>query len=298
MGNGKGHIGNGYKYLFQRISEEGSFDRFLAWAVFLYRTSHWSLFNSALAYIQRNGCVCLKSEKDWEKIGRTVKSSATPIVIMQPFGPVTFVYDFADTEGENVPIDLQRFNEFIEPPLQPISEVILGNAKEICPRLGVKYYERSMGAGQCGESQIRKNRMYYGAKSSKKRKIGWYEIVINSNCNATSKVTTIFHELGHILCGHLPLDKEKRKENSLKVPDRTDDHLDPSIEEWEAEKVCEVTCRMLGLEYDSRAYLSEYGYGSLFEKKTGSARLVLDAADKIIRLLESTKKEKRIDISI
>lgn len=70
------------------------------------------------------------------------------------------------------------------------------------------------------------------------------------------------------------------------------------MEEWEAEKVCEVTCRMLGLEYDSRAYLSEYGYGSLFEKKTGSARLVLDAADKIIRLLEPTKKEKRIDISI
>lgn len=49
---------------------------------------------------------------------------------------------------------------------------------------------------------------------------------------------------------------------------------------------------MVGLEYVSRAYLSEYGYGSLFEKKTGSARLVLDAADKIIRLLDSTKKRE------
>lgn len=295
MASDNNRVGNGYKFLFQRLTENGSFNNFLDWAVFLYQTSHWSLFNAALAYLQRDSCVCLKSESAWEKIGRTVKSSATPIVIMQPFGPVAFVYDLADTEGACVPENLQSFDEFIEPPLQPISKVILGSMKELCTDLGVKYYEKPMGAGKCGESRIRKNRMYYGAASKdKKRKIGWYEIIINSNCNDTSKATTIFHELGHILCGHLPLEKEKRKENSLKVPDRKDDNLDLSMKEWEAEKVCETTCRMLGIEYDASGYLSEYGYGSLFEKKTGSARIVLDAADKIMKMLELIEKRNRL----
>lgn len=278
---------SGYCYLFQKIIEKGEWESFLRYALRARLKQRWSLFNSALAYSQRSGCVYLATETKWEKMGRTIKASATPIVIMQPFGPVTFVYDLADTEGDYVSRDLQEYLDFIEPPLQPLSEETIESLKYVCRCLKIKYSEKQMGAGKAGFASIRGN--FLEPEKNKKRKIGWYEIVINTNCNATAKALTILHELGHILCGHLVLTKEQRRESALTTPDRSKEKLNRNIEEWEAEKVCEVTCRMLGLYYDSTDYLAGYGYYGYEcgeNSPVGDVRIVLDASDKIMKLVD------------
>ena len=42
------------------------------------------------------------------RFGRTVNPKARPLVILAPMGPVAFVYDFADTEGEKLPRELEQ----------------------------------------------------------------------------------------------------------------------------------------------------------------------------------------------
>lgn len=285
---------SGYTFLFQKIIEENNWESFLDYAVWAWQTQNWSLFNSALAFLQRDGCVYLATEVKWNQMGRTIKSSANPIVIMVPFGPITFVYDLADTEGEYVPKDLQCFQDFIEPLPQAVSENTLIILKNLCNHLGIVYSEKRMGARKGGEAKRLEKRKYFQDYSgkNKKRKIGWFEIVINGNCNTTQKALSLLHELGHILCGHLILDKILKKDISFSIPDRSKENLTKNMCEWEAEKVCVVACRMLGMKYDSAEYLDGYGFSEFSNTQVGSLRIALDAADKIIRFVSGYKKRK------
>jgi hypothetical protein len=55
------------------------------------------LFNAMLIRVQRPGALAVASRRRWQDYGRTVAPDAVPIVILQPFGPVQFVYDVGDT---------------------------------------------------------------------------------------------------------------------------------------------------------------------------------------------------------
>ncbi|MBK7442542.1 MAG: hypothetical protein IPI65_13570 [Bacteroidetes bacterium] len=46
--------------------------------------------------------IVLSAEK-WKKYRRTIKKNARPLLILMPFGPVEFVYDITDTEGDEIP---------------------------------------------------------------------------------------------------------------------------------------------------------------------------------------------------
>jgi hypothetical protein len=47
---------------------------------------------------------------DWrERFGRKPKDGARPLLILWPFGPVALVYDIIDTEGKELPQDVQSF---------------------------------------------------------------------------------------------------------------------------------------------------------------------------------------------
>ena len=285
----KSYKRRGYGFLFQKIIEDGRYDRFLEFAVWIWVTRRWSLFNSALIFLQRTGCVWLLPEEKWKDMGRTIKSSATPIVIMVPFGPVAFVYDLADTEGNRVPHQFQSFTDFIEPPPQPVGEEVLRSLKNLCASLGIVYSERQMGAAQAGEvKRLLQAKIFRegNALKNEKPKIGWFEIIINQNCNTTQKAIAVLHELGHIFCGHFSMDKEKKKMLSFNFPDRSYEKLDEGRREWEAEKVCEIVCRILGLQYDSSKYLSGYQCAFSGEARDGSLRITLDAADKLIRPID------------
>ncbi len=70
---------------------------------FLARFRSYSLFNAILIRVQRPGALAVASRRRWQNCGRIVAPDAVPIVILQPFGPVQFVYDVGDTQGSPLP---------------------------------------------------------------------------------------------------------------------------------------------------------------------------------------------------
>jgi len=61
---------------------------------FVRRFRFYSPYNAFLIHIQRPGAIYVAPPHRWKRqYGRTVKPNANPIVIMQPMGPVMFVFD-------------------------------------------------------------------------------------------------------------------------------------------------------------------------------------------------------------
>ncbi len=87
--------------LLNRIIEEGLWEDFIAFASFMRREKRYSIFNSALIYLQRPGALYVDTETGWNKNKRYIGPGVTPIVVVHPFGPVNFVYEYADTYGGN-----------------------------------------------------------------------------------------------------------------------------------------------------------------------------------------------------
>ena len=71
---------------------------------FTSRLRHIAPFNAMLLHIQKPGLSFAARPVDWwKRFGRRPKRHARPLVILRPFGPVDFVYDVLDTEGEPIP---------------------------------------------------------------------------------------------------------------------------------------------------------------------------------------------------
>jgi len=66
-------------------------------------------FNAMLVHIQKPGTRFVAPPHRWlNEYGRTVKPGAQPLVILQPMGPVMFVFDSSDTEGDPLPPDVEN----------------------------------------------------------------------------------------------------------------------------------------------------------------------------------------------
>lgn len=69
----------------------------------------YSPFNAMLVHIQRPGARSVAPAHRWlYKYGRTIKPGARPLVILQPMGPVMFVFDVSDTEGASLPPEVEK----------------------------------------------------------------------------------------------------------------------------------------------------------------------------------------------
>src|SRR5439155_4977291 len=77
---------------------------------FVVRLRNFAPFNAMLLQVQKPGLSYAASARDWyERFGRSPKEGARPLLILWPFGPVALVYDFLDTEGEDLPEDVASF---------------------------------------------------------------------------------------------------------------------------------------------------------------------------------------------
>ena len=64
-----------------------------------YYTGRGSTYNAFLIHTQRPGATYVAPSYRWKKeYGRLIKPNSLPIVILQPMGPVMFVFDVSDTE--------------------------------------------------------------------------------------------------------------------------------------------------------------------------------------------------------
>ena len=68
---------------------------------FIAQFRSYAPFNCMLVYIQNPDVTYFASVRDWsDRFGRRPMESARPMVILQPFGPVMFLYDVSETEAD------------------------------------------------------------------------------------------------------------------------------------------------------------------------------------------------------
>lgn len=228
---------------------------------FVARFRFYSPYNAMLIHTQMPGARFVAPPHRWERdYGRIIKPGVRPIVILQPMGPVMFVYDVSDTETTKWARDLPRE---VEHPFETWHGVIGGGLEQLtegAKRDGLrvtKTQDGSQSAGSiCPSSKESKATQdfftgYDEAKKPQYAKIPVkYELLVNGKMSREAQYATIVHELAHLYCGHMGTPNKKW------WPDRRG--LRKEIEELEAESVAFLVCSRLGIDNPSDEYLAGY----------------------------------------
>lgn len=215
-------------------------------------------FNAMLVHIQKPGSRFVAPPSRWQaEYGRRIKPGALPLVILQPMGPVMFVFDVSDTE----PVDEKAVGlpRGVIEPFEVRGGHIDGESGrtiENARRDGVAVHEQPQGSQLAGlirsvpEGQriVRKAGTPRGKPSVLPLR---YELLLSANHSAEAKYATLVHELAHLYCGHLGTP------NAQWWPDRRG--LSQEVREFEAESVCYLVCRRAGIDNPSEQYLAGYG---------------------------------------
>lgn len=233
--------------LFHLTTQYRSGERFAELLRFVSRFRRYSPFNAMLIHIQKPGSVYVSPPSRWRRdYGRSIKPNAQPVVILQPMGPVMFVFDVSDTEGEPLPPKFEKPLEVRDGKVGSELDRLIENAK----RDGVRVLMAKHGShrgGSIGETETTGQRVFIDDKRDVPLR---YELLLSEHLSKASRFATLVHELGHLYCGHLGTP------NSKWWPDRQG--LRKEVREFEAESVAYLVCKRNGIETTSDEYLSGY----------------------------------------
>lgn len=247
--------------LFQSIvrkKNSGDLEKFFD---FLKSSPHQAPFNNALVFAQRPECVYYMTADQWEAIhGQKIKAGCRPMVILYPFGPVSFVYDYESTEG---PYTFDR-NTCLEWWFEKQNSHLSLNTFSKTTRHIEQKYQIPLVDKEPDEF-LRRHTLSTGGYA-------WYtdghlEITLHpryfpvSNSNATEAYGVLVHEIAHILLGHLGLQSyyETRRGEKVKMKlceDRS--YIGDSIIELEAELTAWLVFNRFGIKKNSDDYMATW----------------------------------------
>ena len=247
--------------LFSYASRYRSRREFKRLLEFIRRFRMYSPFNAMLAHIQMPGARYVAPAHRWlGDYGRRVRPGARPLIILQPRGPVMFVFDVSQTIPDpNAPP--------LPPEIEDPFAVVGGSADrelirtiENAKRDGVfvgTYEPGSQAAGVLIRSVVGEPlemvfvRRRQGKTVREVKKVArQYAILLDAKHPAEAQYATLAHELGHLYCGHLGT------LNPEWWPDRNG--LEKQVMEFEAESVSYLVCSRLGLKRASDYYLATH----------------------------------------
>jgi hypothetical protein len=224
---------------------------------FISRFKSYSIFNALLVHVQMPGAKYVAPASRWKRdFGMDIRLGARPLVILQPMGPVMFVYDVSDTKpGDGAkPLPPQVTNPFA------VKEGFIGDELdrtiENAKRDGVMVTDQNAGSLRAGSIQTMEAGQTVKFIIRRKPQLEWqsiplrYGILLNAKHSPETQYATLAHELAHLYCGHLGTPNEKW------WPTRRG--LAHDIEELEAESVCYLVCQRLRIENPSEKYISTY----------------------------------------
>lgn len=223
------------------------------YAPYMWQMSGLSLYNSAVLLVQRPGLGFAANESTWFRdYGRLIKPEARPLLIVKPFSPLEIYYEACDTfSPEDKPLRrwMQQSKGYELPSLPPFTknELVLALNSH-----GVYFGEQDFGERLYGEMIYQKTPMPIDCRNKKGeplRLYTHYAMILNSRHELPQQTATFFHEIGHLLCGHLPQDKEITDKDFLgcKLPKRG--NIPPEQKELEAELTCKAIMKAFGWEY-------------------------------------------------
>jgi hypothetical protein len=243
--------------LFTLAGKYNSSDAYFELMRFVGRFRFYSPFNAMLIHTQMPGAHFVCTARRWQKdYRREIKIDARPIVILQPMGPVLFVFDVSDTAPlpHAPPLPPQ-----IEDPFRVRNGKIGGQLAltvENAKRDGVRVSERADGSQRAGSIQWAAAGQHMEFSIAKKplpestQVSLWFELLLNSIHSAETRYGTLVHELAHLYCGHLGTP------NARWWPDRQ--NRSHTVREFEAESVSYLVCTRLGIDTASDEYLAGY----------------------------------------
>ncbi len=208
---------------------------------FTQKFNHLSVYNTMLVMVQRPGATAVGTRKQWRDIGRLVQPDAVPIVILQPFGPVLFVFELGDTEGK--PVLAQNMSTLFARGIA--TENLWDNTIKAAETYSIVIEEsKQQGMALAGTAAKLADFPSLEPKKTEKR----FRVKINANHDLPTRFATLAHELGHIYCGHVGGDLKGRWPNRCKLTNET--------RELEAEAVSWLVCQRNGITTRSKEYLS------------------------------------------
>jgi hypothetical protein len=225
---------------------------------FTVRFRAYSPFNAMLLHIQMAGAQFVAPASRWKReYGRRIRSGQRPLVILQPMGPVMFVFDLSQTEPDQCgareipPVVLDPFAVN-----GVVSDERMGWTIENCIRDGVGVQVVDQGSQSAGFVQLVLPGQFLSVLSKPgpppqyDRVTHRYDVQLNKNHSRSARYATLVHELAHLYCGHLGTP------DPTWWPDRRG--LDITTREFEAESVAYLVCMRQGIETPSATYLSGY----------------------------------------
>jgi hypothetical protein len=253
---------------------------------FVARFRFYSPYNAMLIYTQMKGATYVAPAHRWMRdYGRQLKVGARPIVILQPMGPVMFVFDVVDTMpapgAPPLPPEVEKPFEVRGGRIGNEVKLTMQNAK----RDGVNIIERPQGSQSAGSIQTAAPGRFVDVLVKLKPEPTYekaplrYELLLNANYSAESRYATLTHELAHLYCGHLgsPNDKWWPSRRGLSL----------AACEFEAEAVCYLVCSRLGIESSSAQYLASY-----VQEHEQTPSISLDCIMKAAGLIEQMGRER------
>src|SRR5712664_4506886 len=173
--------------LFTLAGKYNSSDAYLELMRFVGRFRFYSPFNAMLIYTQMPGAHFVCTARRWRRdYHREIKIGARPIVILQPMGPILFVFDVSDTAPlpNARPLPLR-----VEDPFQVRNGKIGGQlalTTENAKRDGVRVTERADGSQRAGSIQWAAGGQHLEFTIAKRPAPKstqvplWFEIILNS----------------------------------------------------------------------------------------------------------------------
>jgi uncharacterized protein DUF955 len=224
---------------------------------FVARFRLYAPYNAMLLHMQMPGARYVAPAHRWHQVyRRRVKPEARPLVILQPMGPVMFVFDVSQTEAEDGALPLP---EEVEQPFAVRGAKVggalpltIGNAK----RDGVLVVQRDEGSQSAGMLRTSPSGGTLDVLTRARPRPEYmrvrlrYELFLNRSHSAEVQYATLVHELGHLYCGHLGTP------NARWWPDRS--CLPREVEEFEAESISYLVCTRRAIEPPSPQYLNGY----------------------------------------
>lgn len=224
---------------------------------FAARFRHRKPFNALLIHTQMPGAQFVAPAHRWEEhYGRRVRFGERPILTLQPFGPVMFVYDVSQTEpldDDPRELPLLAVNSFAMPPMRGVAPVL---AKTLRNAIGwgvrITFVPRGSTSAGCitwspgGTQEVPGG----GTGSAPRRVPVRFQAAINANFSDTERYVTVAHELAHLFCGHLGTPNQKW------WPDRR--RVDDLVAEFEAETVAYLVCQRVDADVAMPPYLDGY----------------------------------------
>lgn len=261
------------------------------------RKFHWyAPFNALLVHIQRPGATYVATARRWRDLGREVAAEAQVVMILQPFGPVMFVYDVSQT--------LPLHNAPALPPevLDPYvtrsrltdtaADSLWAQIASNAVRDGVAVDLVDHGTGSAGfitTTAARRAQEYVLRVQPSRQTVGIpvrYDLRVNSAQQGASALATLVHELGHLYCGHLGTPDAKW------WPDRRS--ISHVASEFEAESVAAIVMQRWDPSVHLPPHLAQYLRRKRALPPDVSLERIVNSAEEILSMARTVRLPMRV----